>query len=208
MHLSKLIMRFSFTLFVFILSVSILLGCKKNKSSSTNGTCSDGILNQNETAIDCGGVCSVCQTCSDGIQNQGETGIDCGGPCVPCNEPITYSEFGTYGYNLLHIDTVQFIKSTVVYPINMYTLRSQVPEGKRLRVLIEKVTGTGIWVIANGFYDGWNVGIYNNNSQDFSTVGKVTTDVRLNFSDKGAAKIKIYENGDTLPTREKFIIWQ
>ena len=23
-------------------------------------------------------------TCSDGIQNQGETGIDCGGPCPPC----------------------------------------------------------------------------------------------------------------------------
>ncbi len=24
-------------------------------------------------------------TCSDGIQNQGEAGIDCGGPCAPCN---------------------------------------------------------------------------------------------------------------------------
>ncbi|OYT41540.1 MAG: hypothetical protein B6U86_02040, partial [Candidatus Altiarchaeales archaeon ex4484_43] len=23
-------------------------------------------------------------TCSDGIQNQGEEGIDCGGPCPPC----------------------------------------------------------------------------------------------------------------------------
>ncbi len=26
-------------------------------------------------------------TCSDGIQNQGETGIDCGGPCAPCQPP-------------------------------------------------------------------------------------------------------------------------
>lgn len=25
-------------------------------------------------------------TCSDGIQNQGETGIDCGGPCSACKE--------------------------------------------------------------------------------------------------------------------------
>ena len=24
-------------------------------------------------------------TCSDGVQNQGETGVDCGGPCAPCN---------------------------------------------------------------------------------------------------------------------------
>jgi len=26
----------------------------------------------------------VVPTCNDGIQNQGETGIDCGGPCAPC----------------------------------------------------------------------------------------------------------------------------
>ena len=26
------------------------------------------------------------ETCSDGIQNQGETGIDCGGPCPKCDD--------------------------------------------------------------------------------------------------------------------------
>jgi hypothetical protein len=50
-------------------------------------TCTDGIQNQGETGIDCGGPCSPCPTCSDGIQNQGETGIDCGGPCQPCPPP-------------------------------------------------------------------------------------------------------------------------
>ncbi len=32
-------------------------------------------------------ACVACPlpTCSDGIQNQGETGIDCGGPCPPCS---------------------------------------------------------------------------------------------------------------------------
>jgi len=51
-------------------------------------TCSDGIQNQGETGIDCGGPCATCAaapTCSDGIQNQGETGIDCGGPCAACS---------------------------------------------------------------------------------------------------------------------------
>lgn len=48
------------------------------------GTCSDGIQNQGETGIDCGGPCPACPTCSDGIQNQGETGVDCGGPCPAC----------------------------------------------------------------------------------------------------------------------------
>jgi len=47
-------------------------------------SCSDGIQNQDETGVDCGGVCSPCATCTDGVQNQGETGVDCGGPCDPC----------------------------------------------------------------------------------------------------------------------------
>jgi hypothetical protein len=28
-------------------------------------------------------------TCVDGIQNQGETGVDCGGPCPACNSTVT-----------------------------------------------------------------------------------------------------------------------
>lgn len=53
-------------------------------------TCTDGIQNQGETGIDCGGPCAPCPilpTCTDGIQNQGETGVDCGGPCAPCPPP-------------------------------------------------------------------------------------------------------------------------
>jgi hypothetical protein len=47
-------------------------------------SCSDGIQNQDETGIDCGGVCDSCpvpETCNDGIMNQDETGIDYGGLC-------------------------------------------------------------------------------------------------------------------------------
>ena len=55
-------------------------------------TCFDGIMNQDETGIDCGGicatnyglVCSVADSCFDGIMNQDETGVDCGGVCMPC----------------------------------------------------------------------------------------------------------------------------
>ncbi len=47
-------------------------------------TCYDGIKNNGETGIDCGGPCPPCPTCDDGIKNQDETGIDCGGPCPPC----------------------------------------------------------------------------------------------------------------------------
>ena len=52
-------------------------------------SCSDGIQNQIETGIDCGGSCSACAvtSCSDGIQNGIETGIDCGGSCSACTQP-------------------------------------------------------------------------------------------------------------------------
>ncbi len=52
--------------------------------SCVKSTCSDGIQNQNETGVDCGGPCLACPNCSDGIQNQNETGVDCGGPCALC----------------------------------------------------------------------------------------------------------------------------
>jgi hypothetical protein len=73
-------------------------------------SCTDGLQNQGETGVDCGGPCpacaaicgdglcngtescsvcaqdcGACPSCSDGIQNQGETGVDCGGPCAPCS---------------------------------------------------------------------------------------------------------------------------
>ncbi len=31
----------------------------------------------------------VSPTCTDGVQNQGETGVDCGGPCAACPSPCT-----------------------------------------------------------------------------------------------------------------------
>jgi hypothetical protein len=70
------------------------------------GPCFNGVQDQDETDVDCGGVCGpscaggkVCSvpndcfygictnnvcvdpTCDDGLLNQGETAIDCGGPC-------------------------------------------------------------------------------------------------------------------------------
>ena len=59
-----------------------------------NPTCSDGIMNGDETGIDCGGSCGACfvpsqePTCFDGIQNGDETGIDCGGSCEACQKEV------------------------------------------------------------------------------------------------------------------------
>jgi len=64
--------------------------------SSCQPTCYDGEQNQDETGLDCGGVCVPCDTtggnCFDGIQNQGEEGVDCGGPCSPCITDTTLTD--------------------------------------------------------------------------------------------------------------------
>ena len=86
--------KFLLTATAIIFTTVIYISCKKStddtSTSAATATCSDGIQNQNETGIDCGGSCStVCVSCSDGLQNQGETGVDCGGPCSACPASFT-----------------------------------------------------------------------------------------------------------------------
>lgn len=61
-------------------------------------SCSDGIMNQGEDGVDCGGPCNSCPSCSDGVKNQGETGVDCGGPCMGCPECYSDSDCGSESY--------------------------------------------------------------------------------------------------------------
>ncbi len=88
--------------------------CDPGSNTCTTATCSDGLLNGEETDVDCGGpTCDGCQngeicqgngdcmsmlcdpvldvceapTCADGLLNGDETDVDCGGPdCAPCND--------------------------------------------------------------------------------------------------------------------------
>jgi uncharacterized repeat protein (TIGR02543 family) len=64
-------------------------------------SCSDGIQNQDEEGVDCGGsICGACSpdpSCSDGIQNQDEEGVDCGGSiCGACQAYLI--DFGHSDY--------------------------------------------------------------------------------------------------------------
>jgi len=86
-------------------------GVDSNVVSTTYAeTCIDGLQNQDETGVDCGGVCpgcgagggcivpadcvsevctgNTCQapTCVDGVENQNETDVDCGGVCPGCDD--------------------------------------------------------------------------------------------------------------------------
>ena len=73
--------------FLFLVSFSLVMlfvACD-NDDNNIQETCNDGILNQGETLIDCGGPCPPCiPTCNNGIQdidpgsNWVEEGVDCG----------------------------------------------------------------------------------------------------------------------------------
>ena len=67
-------------------------------------SCFDGILGWDEDKVDCGGVCPPCPSCFDGIQNQNETGVDCGGPCQTCTPTFMRAE----------IDGLNWVASLIV----------------------------------------------------------------------------------------------
>ncbi|CAN5216427.1 hypothetical protein BH09BAC1_BH09BAC1_20550 [soil metagenome] len=87
---------------VFFLSALAITSCKKDSSDPT--TCSNGVMDGDETGIDCGGSCTACSTtpsCSNGIKDGNETGIDCGGSCAACTTTVnkTYYFKGDVGGN-------------------------------------------------------------------------------------------------------------
>ena len=58
--------------------------CQPNITS-----CHDGIRDQGETGVDCGGSCPPCVSCYNGILDGDETSIDCGGICHSCTIQCT-----------------------------------------------------------------------------------------------------------------------
>ena len=76
-------------------------------------SCYDGIKNQDEEEVDCGGKCKSCtlvSSCSDGIKNGDEAGIDCGGNCAVC-KPVETCKDGILNQNEVEIDCGGICKS-------------------------------------------------------------------------------------------------
>jgi hypothetical protein len=80
-----------FFLSMMAVAALTLVSCGSDDDGNSDPeTCTDGIQNQGETGVDCGGPncqpCDVEPTCTDGIQNGDEEGVDCGGSCpTPCD---------------------------------------------------------------------------------------------------------------------------
>lgn len=200
-------------LVIVLCILAMMTNCAKNKKSDiASGTCSDGIKNQNETNVDCGGVCSVCQSCSDGIKNQGETGIDCGGPCGLC--PITYAKNGFYGPNILG-DTLKYLMAGP-FPPNAtnkpYSLACKLSSGTSIKIRMTCLsTNVGVsprpWGYDVSSLGTWKI-ISNDNVMEFYNDSEINPDLKLIFGGDGTASVDIFENGADNPTRTKQISWK
>ena len=75
------------TVCIAITSIIFMSGCL-NEDNLIGENCYDGILNNGEELIDCGGpICDPCAPCENGIWDPllGEQWVDCGGECGPCD---------------------------------------------------------------------------------------------------------------------------
>lgn len=73
--------------FIAAFATSFFLASCLNEENKIPPNCYDGILNNGEEKIDCGGAfCEECPHCENGRfdPDRGETCIDCGGPCGEC----------------------------------------------------------------------------------------------------------------------------
>jgi len=83
------IMKNSYILagFVALFLTSFFMASCLNDDNKIPPNCYDGLLNNNEEQIDCGGPCPLCDPCTNGVWNPelGETWRDCGGDCGECD---------------------------------------------------------------------------------------------------------------------------
>jgi hypothetical protein len=174
-------------------------------------TCYDGVQNQAEQAVDCGGgVCAPCATCSDGTKNQGELAVDCGGPCAKCL--IVYPAGGINGGNVLRVDTISLkadLNQTGTYA---YSFKAELREGRSLKIIMKNTTdgSNAVWYYFPNSNTGWTISAYDyaTNRQVFDAPGPAVYDVKMIFNGSGSATLDFYEDGGVTPVRSKSITWK
>lgn len=82
-------MKITHKLFGIIGTILMLcvLGSCLNEDNKIPENCYDGVQNNAEAGIDCGGPCPACDPCENNFPDfdLGETWVDCGGECGPCD---------------------------------------------------------------------------------------------------------------------------
>ncbi|MCX6180491.1 MAG: hypothetical protein NT150_01000 [Bacteroidetes bacterium] len=120
-------------------------------------------------------------------------------------DTVVYPQSSTgYGTNILNLEDSTFLSSTVA------GITANVPKGGKLKI---KITAkeTNLWSVNVGYSNGyWTNENFNfgEKSQVFTiNTAEVLADFKIAFEASGSAKIEIFENGATTPTRTKYVQW-
>ena len=128
-------------------------------------------------------------TCSDGIQNQGETGIDCGGPCAPCpQETILLASYFETGWDswLDGGSDVTRVSSTNSYE-GSYSIRLADNSGTQSAMTSPTFNLTGAAGVEINFYfrassmeTGEDFWVRYNNGSGYTTIATFTRGTSFN----------------------------
>jgi len=141
------------------------------------------------------------ESCTDGILNQNETDIDCGGDCVLCD--ITYPSSNSYGVNVLDSVTHMFIDgSDYSFACNLPIGTSVVVE-----IVGDTMVGTSSWFYDNVTVDGWVISDVTNKTQTYTSSSFGDLNLKFEFLGEGNGVINIYENNSNTVTRSKTFNW-
>lgn len=122
MKTNSIIMRSSIRrpLLLFFISL-FFIACSDDDDLDNGGT------NNNNSSV---------ATCNDGIQNQGEEGIDCGGPCPPCATNSFQFEFKVDNTEK-SVTTLNAYRTTDTNPRSL-TIIATTNDGEKMTIFLEE----------------------------------------------------------------------
>ena len=112
---------------------------------------------------------------------------------------ITYPITGVYVENVLALADNSILNNT-----NGYSLCAELGSEAELKIVIINLSGAGaVWFYGNG--DGWTVGNYTGNSQQFVSNKDGTLDLEITFENgPGSCRVDFYENSSSVTNSRSF----
>jgi len=120
------------------------------------------------------------------------------------NLGITYPVTSIHGTNLL-----AFTDDSVLTSPETYSFHADLESDATLKVVITKIETPGTQANAVWFFDsedGWSVGDFTGNSQQFQATKTGAIDLNMTFMNTGTCRIDFYENSTSV-TKSKVINW-
>ena len=147
--------------------------------------------------------CQEQETCMDGIKNQDEVAVDCGGVCSPC--PIEYPQTGIHGTNVLYGEDTLFLTAGDY----SFDAKVPVGSSLKVKIdlisgVVWYLSSKTNW--ESSIYESGSQTFEVVNPGNATLRYNLSGDPDPNTPDEGVYKFSFYENSNAV-TRTKIISW-